>query len=172
MFEQDCALLVHDLPQPFGMLEALLKDFPVAVWSIRSDGDALDLMARHNPALIFVDLPIWNRSSSSIIGLAWSADPAANVIVVGSRQDIEVYVATIERGAFNFVAPPFSREGLRSMVNHAFADVRARNEALSRSLFGNPNPGPSLPLDLPRGLQHYSYSWGRPFTVETGKKYA
>ncbi len=152
MADHECALLIHDLPEPLGLVASLLKELSVAVWSTNSGGEALDLMALYKPALIFVDFPVWTRSSSRIIGLAWSVDPAANVIVVGSKQDIELYVATIERGAFSFVAPPFSHDGLRSIVNAAFTDVRARKEALSRSPFAHPNPGPSLPPDTRRPL--------------------
>jgi DNA-binding NtrC family response regulator len=133
MFDQPFALLVYDRAEPCGCLEAVLGKLSVETRSAGSADDVRGLIARHQPGLVFVDLPVWNRSGSSIISLARAADPNPNVIVVGSKQDIELYVSTIERGAFTYIAPPFSCEGLRLSLSSALADVYARREVLRRS---------------------------------------
>jgi DNA-binding NtrC family response regulator len=144
MSDEALALLVHDRAEPCESLGALLRDLKVATWSIPSAEDMRDLLARQKPGLIFVDLPVWSRSGSSIISLAWSVDPVPNVVVVGSKPDIELYVSTIERGAFSYIAPPFSCEGLKLTISSALADVSARAEALARRYLTGPGSSQSI----------------------------
>ena len=133
-------LLIHDHPEPFGKLDAMLKDLPVGGRSIRSGDVTNDLVAQYMPALIFVDLPVWNKSWANIINLVRRADLAPNVIVVGSKPDIEVYVSAIERGAYSFVALPFLHDGLKFIVHSALSDVHDRRLAMFRATSPNVEP--------------------------------
>jgi DNA-binding NtrC family response regulator len=152
MLDQSFALLIHDHPEPFASLGPLLRDLSLKVWKVRSHEADQAVMESCKPGLIFVDLPVWNRSSARVAGLAWGAHPAPNVIVVGVKPDIEVYVAAIERGAYSFVAPPFSRDQLKSIVSAAQADGRAREEAFHRGAFGHIDSSRLLPHPVGRGV--------------------
>jgi DNA-binding NtrC family response regulator len=124
------ALLIHDRRDPFLRLESALKGLSVDTLSVRSDAFTENLIDRYRPPLMFVDVPVWNRSRANIIKAAWKADLAPNVIIVGSEPDVELYVSAIERGAFSFVAPPFEADRLMNEVHSAVKDVRDRKQAM------------------------------------------
>jgi DNA-binding NtrC family response regulator len=79
-----------------------------------------------------VDLPIWRKSHADIVNKAISVDSTFNIIVVGTLPDIEQCASAIERGAFDYVAPPFSHETLTLLVHSAAMDARERRESLAR----------------------------------------
>jgi DNA-binding NtrC family response regulator len=112
-------------------LEAVMGGLAVKVFSVAECGEAWDLITQHHPSLVFVDLNTWRQSHSAIVDMAVEAEQTFNIIVVGALPDIEKYVAAIEHGAFNFIAPPFSPEVLSLVVQTAAQDASARRKSLS-----------------------------------------
>jgi FixJ family two-component response regulator len=72
----------------------------------------------------------------TILNIAESAEVPLNVIVVASQPDTRFYVSVMERGAFDFVAPPFEHESLNFVVRSAELDVRRRREAVALAAAG------------------------------------
>jgi len=90
------------------------------------------LIPQCKPHLIFADLSLWDGSWAYILNLAEQADVPLNVIVVGMIPESHVYVSAMERGAFDFVAPPFELTLLDFVVRAAASDARNRREATAR----------------------------------------
>ena len=132
MMERPFAFLIHDRPEPFGELQAILKDLSVESVSIKSHEATGDLVAQHNPPLVFMDMSLQGNSWMKILNVVLKTEFPLNVIMVGPLPDIQLYVSVIERGAFSFVAPPFLLDDLNAVVHSALMDVRDRREARLR----------------------------------------
>jgi FixJ family two-component response regulator len=68
-----------------------------------------------------------------VIKRAENAGSPVNVIVVGTNLDINFYLTALERGAFDFVLPPFEHEALDFIVQSALQNARLRRHARERS---------------------------------------
>jgi DNA-binding NtrC family response regulator len=134
MTNQLFALVIHDHEKPLKELKGILKDLSVETWSIDSCDSAEGLIAQYKPSMIFIDVPMWDKSHQQLVNLCRKSDLALNIIVVGEMPDIELYVASIERGAFSFIASPFSHDGLNPVVHSAAMDARERRDTMARAL--------------------------------------
>jgi DNA-binding NtrC family response regulator len=126
------AVLIHERSEPFEALKEALFDLSVEAYCVEGGSEAEDLIAEYQPLLVFVDLPIWSESHADIVDMVEGADQSLNIIVVGPLPDIQEHVAAIERGAFSFIAPPFSHKALTPVVHAAAMDARDRRESLVR----------------------------------------
>lgn len=119
MSENLFALLVHDPLGPFESLTRTLRDLSVETYSAESCKEAEDLVSHWKPAIIFTGKSLVDGSWVSILNIADSADVPLSVIVVGAFPDMQLYLSTMERGAFDFVAPPFEHEPLNFVIRSA-----------------------------------------------------
>lgn len=133
MKEQFSALLVYDQAHPLELLDLPLKEMAVEVRKVRTCDEAADLIKHTHPQIVFTDTHLSDGSWVDILNMATEAEVPTNVIVVGTTTDTQLYVSAIERGAFDFVVPPFEHEGLAYVVRSAEQDVRSRREALARA---------------------------------------
>jgi FixJ family two-component response regulator len=69
----------------------------------------------------------------SILNTADAENVPLSVIVVGAFPDTRHYVSAMERGAFDFVAPPFEQEPLSFVIRSAALDTYRRREALAQA---------------------------------------
>src|SRR5579872_5815969 len=120
------ALLIYEHPERFESLNATLRDLSLETYGARTWEACKELIRQYQPVLVFVELSIWNKAHDEMVKMARLADQPFNVIVIGSLPDIEQYVATMEQGAFNFLAPPFSHDTLTLAVHTAAADAQQR----------------------------------------------
>lgn len=127
------ALLVSDGDESFESLKALLKSGGMEVWNSRTRGEATRLLDQTHPELIFTATHLIDGSWMDIVNVADKAPVATNVIVVGRCKDVQLYLATIDQGAFDFVLPPFEVDPISHVVRVASEDVRRRREAQSFS---------------------------------------
>ena len=123
------ALLVHDRLEPFESLKTILRDLYVETYSVQTCREAEDLIIQCRPDLIFTEYLLPDGSWVHILSSAEKSSVPPNVIVVGTLADISAYSSARERGAFDFVVPPFEREPLNSLVRSAELDSRRRREA-------------------------------------------
>lgn len=127
-------LIVGDNAESFRNLEGILKDLSVETWTIKTCDSAESWTAQHKPLLAFIASPVWDSSYPQLVALANKPDLAMNIIVVGTVADIEVYVSSIKRGAFSFIAPPFDHDGVNIIVHSAAMDALERRETMTRAL--------------------------------------
>jgi FixJ family two-component response regulator len=60
--------------------------------------------------------------------LSESVSVPPNVIVVGEKKDIRIYILATDYGAFDFILPPFEDDAISHVVRVASESVRRRRE--------------------------------------------
>ena len=127
--QKSFALLVSDGSAWFDELSWRLEDQGLETWTVESRTEAADLIRESHPELILTATTFPEGTWSEIVDMARKSSVPANVIVVGKRVDIELYVRAIEYGAFDFMLPPFETDQLSHVVRVAAEDVRRAREA-------------------------------------------
>ncbi len=123
------ALLIHNRPEPFESLRGVLKDLSIETYSVETCKEAKDLISQCKPHVVFTERALVDGSWVSILTMAEEADVPVSVIVVGALPSDQLHVSVTERGAFDFVAPPFECEPLNSVVRSAALAAHCRREA-------------------------------------------
>lgn len=133
MREHLFALLIHDQSEPFESLRRALKELSVETYSIATCKEAQDLISQCQPHIVFTESSVADGSWMRIVNMAEAADVPLSVIVVGAVPDMRLYLSVMERGAFDFVAPPFEHEPLDFVVRSAALNAHRRREALAHA---------------------------------------
>jgi DNA-binding NtrC family response regulator len=134
MSEHLFAVLIHDHREPFESLRQILRDLSIETFSVSTCKKAEDLISQCKPHVVFAESSMVDGSWVSILRIAEEANVPLSVIVVGAHPDTRNYVSAMERGAFDFVAPPFEHEPLNFVVRSAALDAHRRREASARAL--------------------------------------
>lgn len=142
MVEMISALLVHNREDTFDTLRPILEGQCIVTRQARSCGEALfSLWGKRPPHLVFTDLQLADGNWCDVISLAGKCPLPINVIVVSRLFDVNLYIEAMERGAFDFVTPPFEAPDVAHVVRGATQNVLRR-----RLPHENPRshaPGPS-----------------------------
>ena len=125
------ALLVSNGNDSLNQLKILLKSLGIETWSANSCHEVSQLLEQTHPELIFSSPRIENGSWADVLGLTEKAPVPTNVIVVGKHKDTDLYLSTMDRGAFDFILPPFEADPIGHVVRVAAEDVRRRRQELA-----------------------------------------
>lgn len=106
-----------------------------AVVSLMRSCDDLSaqISALDPPDLILTDLTLTDGTWEDVLRIAQKAPVPINVIVVSRLADIRLYVEALEKGAFDFITPPFEASELSHVLRTAFWNVATKREACSRA---------------------------------------
>ncbi len=127
MKEATSALFVHYESEPVGALEKALEGQFVKVCHATNCREASRLLEDSNPPhLVFTDTTLPDGTWADVLGLAAKAPATVNVIVVAHFPDMRLYVEAIERGAFDFLAPPFMAFDVAHVMRCALENVVSR----------------------------------------------
>jgi two-component system response regulator YesN len=123
------ALLLYDQSDVLESLKLALKHLSVETCSARTLKEAEQLLPQIQPHLVFTDTFLPDGSWVDVINLVEKATSPLDVIVVGTTTNNKLYLSALERGAFDFVLPPFEHHALDFVVKSAGQDVRHRRQA-------------------------------------------
>ena len=126
------AMLVGDEAHPLESLREALRKVPVDTAFAGTCEQAARLMVQTEPSLIFTAKTISDGSWLDVLAMVERSGIPANVILVAQAADVRFYVNAIERGAYDFMAPPFEIAALDHIVRSAWLDVQKRREDLAR----------------------------------------
>jgi DNA-binding NtrC family response regulator len=127
------ALLVYNRPDPLEELKQVLESQGVRASVARSCGEAaLRLWSERPPDVVFTDTQLGDGTWADVLKVAASAQAPTNAIVVSRCADVRFYLETIERGAFDYLTPPFDPTGVACVVRHAEADIVQRRRTQAR----------------------------------------
>ncbi len=127
MKEAASALFVHHESESFGGLEKALEGQFVKAYYASNCREASRLLENSNPPhVIFTDTTLPDGTWADVVGLAAKAAMPVNVIVVARLVDMRLYADVIQRGAFDFLAPPFVPSDLAHVVRCALENVVSR----------------------------------------------
>ena len=133
MKELVTALLVHSAKEPLATLKGVLERQSVKTTLAQTCVEASKLLELGPvPHLVFTDTVLPDGTWERVLTLAGNAREIVNVIVVSALSDIRLYIETVERGAWDFIAPPFTEIELAHVVRCAVENVHKRRTALAR----------------------------------------
>lgn len=127
MTESVCAVLLHDDEPPVSFLAGILERQGITSRRARTCRELAEIFSRTPGRYVVftgVDLPDGNWTD--VLDLSGGLPGPVPVVVVARLVDIRFYVEVIERGAFDFIAPPFSDRD----ISHVF---RCATSALGRA---------------------------------------
>jgi DNA-binding NtrC family response regulator len=133
MKEVVTALLVYDTKEPFAALQGVLERQAVQTTRAQTCEEAVEILQTGTtPHLIFTDAVLPDGTWERVLALASKSPEFVNVIVVSALPDIRLYIETVERGAWDFVAPPFAEIEVAHVVRCAVENVHKRRTALAQ----------------------------------------
>jgi DNA-binding NtrC family response regulator len=127
------ALLVHDPRESFESLKSALHELSVETYTVSRVEDAARLLSQTEPHLIFTAPALEDGSWSALMKLSKEGPVPVNVIVVGSRMNLKLYISAVTQGAFDCITPPFESRSLDHVVWAAGEDVRHRRKVRARA---------------------------------------
>jgi DNA-binding NtrC family response regulator len=127
------ALLVHDEEGTWAELTALLQKHGLQTTQARNCAEAQVALRIHPPSLIFTDAVLQDGTWAGIQALAKGAARAMPVIVVSWFVDIPLYLDVLEKGAADFIVPPFRGEDIAYVVKGALLSSSRIASGLSRT---------------------------------------
>lgn len=123
-------LIVDDEKDIRELIADILKD---EGFSVRLAGNSDDCMAEINtepPALMILD--IWLKDSRmdgiDILKTVKRDNPDVPVVIISGHGNIEIAVAAIKQGAYDFIEKPFNIDQLMVVVSRAMETSRLRRE--------------------------------------------
>ena len=133
MCDRFFAILVCDQFNPLESLKLALKNLEVETFCVPTLEAARRLIPQTDPHVVFTATSVADGSWVDVVNLANEARTPFNVIVVSANKDTKLYLSTLERGAFDFVLPPFEHQALDFVVQSAGQDARRRRQLLAHA---------------------------------------
>lgn len=122
------ALLVSGRNDPLDDLKAALKNQGIEIWSARSCEEVEHLLDQTHPELVFTDTSLSDGTWANIVSLAEQASVPTAVVVVAAHPDTQLYISTMEHGAFDFIVPPFEADAMNHVLRTAVESVRRQRD--------------------------------------------
>ncbi len=82
--------------------------------------------------MVFTDTVLPDGNWEQLLEAARTAPEYVNTVVVSAEANIQLYIETVERGAWDFVAPPFTEIEIAHVLRCAVENTRKRRTALAR----------------------------------------
>ncbi|MCA8948728.1 MAG: sigma-54-dependent Fis family transcriptional regulator [Planctomycetes bacterium] len=101
-----------------------------------SGEQALELLERSPFALVITDVRMPRMSGMDVLAAVKARDPDVEVLIITGYPDLQMAVAAIKQGAFDYLAKPYGERDLMASVAKAIAHRRMkdRNEGLKERL--------------------------------------
>ncbi len=129
MAQEIFALVLQGPTGSLGRLKLDLENQSIDVRCLGSLAEALPaLHGTKPPHLVFTDTTLPDGNWADVVNLAVEASKPVNVIVIARQVDIELYLATMAHGAFDFIVLPLSRSELLHVLRCAMDNVIRRRE--------------------------------------------
>lgn len=123
-------LIVDDERDIRELIADILKDEGFETRLAANSDEAIDALNESEPALMVLD--IWLKDSRmdgiDILKQVKNNNPDVPVIIISGHGNIEIAVAAIRQGAYDFIEKPFNIDQLMVVVNRAMETSRLRRE--------------------------------------------
>lgn len=115
-------------------LQQELRALSVAVQLAGNCQDLSTMLATLDPPeVVLTDLNLADGTWEDVVRISQTSAEPVNVIVVSRHADIRLYVEALEKGAFDFIIPPFEPSQLSHVLRSAFWNVAKLREERSRA---------------------------------------
>ena len=123
-------LIVDDERDIRELISEILKDEGFTTRLAGNSDDAIAAIDAEPPALMILD--IWLKDSRmdgiDILKTVKRANPDVPVVIISGHGNIEIAVAAIKQGAYDFIEKPFNIEQLLVVIRRAMETSRLRRE--------------------------------------------
>jgi DNA-binding NtrC family response regulator len=127
------ALVVGAREDDSEVLERALREHSVRALRAGTCKEARRILAAPQPPqLLFTDTSLPDGTWADMVKEAGEASAPVDVIVVSRLDDVNLYLETIEKGAFDFISSPLPGPDFAHVVECASADVDTRRKAATR----------------------------------------
>jgi DNA-binding NtrC family response regulator len=127
MQQANSVVMVSGAPGTNLALRKVLHEAGVRVHEVRScAGARLALRALKAPAVLFSDTSLPDGTWADVLALATEGERQVPVIVVSRVVDINLYINALEKGASDFVVPPFYSKD----ISHVLSCATQKNVAV------------------------------------------
>jgi len=162
MAEKVHALLVFGKKGPLADLRPLLDMHGIRTTRVRNCAETAVVLGRPQvPNLMFTDIALDDGSWTDVKTLAERSRPQVPVIVVSQLLDVALYLDVLERGASDFIVPPFRDVDLEHIVKGALLN-RAQTPHAPISTTGATVP------EVAHNAQNHTRSRVRAFHAQSG----
>lgn len=117
----DLVLVIDDERLLCKQLEKALSQEGHEVVTAYTGKDGIEIAKRENPDVVLLDLRLPDVDGLEVLGYLTGLEPVPNTIMMTAHGNIEVAVAAIKKGAYDFIEKPFSVDKLRIMVRNALS---------------------------------------------------
>lgn len=126
-------LIVDDERDIRELISDILEDEGYATRLAGNSDDAMAAINSEPPALMILD--IWLKDSKmdgiDILKVAKRDNPDVPVVIISGHGNIEIAVAAIRQGAYDFIEKPFNIDQLLVVIRRAMETSRLRRENIS-----------------------------------------
>jgi len=126
-------LVVDDEKDIRDLISQILFEEGHTVKLAHNSTSAIDYINNEEPALIILD--IWLKDSEmdgiEILKSVKQNNPLCPVVVISGHGNIEIAVAAVKQGAYDFIEKPFNTDQLLLVINRALEASRLRKEVFS-----------------------------------------
>lgn len=130
MYIMSDIIIVDDEPDICTLLEDILQDEGHTTRSTDNADSTFAEIDKKQPALIILD--IWLQGSRmdgiEILKSVKKSHPEVPVVIISGHANIEIAVAAIKQGAYDFIQKPFQTEQLLITINRALEAHKLRKE--------------------------------------------
>jgi DNA-binding NtrC family response regulator len=96
----------------------------VTVLTAATGAEGLELVRRHNPDVIVLDLQLPDRTGLDVFGDIQSLAPKKPVLFITAHGTTQTAIEAMKRGAFDYLIKPLDLERLSQMIERAFEAAR------------------------------------------------
>ncbi|MDA8051782.1 MAG: sigma-54 dependent transcriptional regulator [Rhodospirillales bacterium] len=133
-------LIVDDEPDIRLLIEGILRDEGYETRQARDAASALAAFRARRPALVILD--VWlqgsDRDGLQILEILRSEHPQVPVVMISGHGTIEMAVAAIQQGAYDFIEKPFKADRLLHVLRRALEAARLALENAELRLRAGP----------------------------------
>ncbi|MFA6499467.1 MAG: response regulator, partial [Desulfurivibrionaceae bacterium] len=105
-------LIVDDEPNYLIVLSELLREEGLGIFTAGNGEDALKILGETDIDLIITDMRMPGLDGLGLLKAAKSLNPDLPVIMVTAFGEVEMAVAAMKAGAFNYLTKPFNNDEL------------------------------------------------------------
>jgi two-component system NtrC family response regulator len=129
-------LIIDDDTSLRRVLEYNLHEAGYAVATASSGEEGLHLFAEVKPDLVITDMKMPGMDGMEVLRAIKERSPETLVIIITAFGTVDIAVATMKAGAYDYITKPFNRDELRLTVAKAlqFTGLTAENRRLKNAL--------------------------------------
>ncbi len=124
-------LVVDDEPSVLAVIQEMLEDEEYKLISAYSVAEARSILSRQNINIVLADIFLGDGSGAEIMEASGKIHPESLTIIMTGRPTIQNAIMMMKKGAYDYLAKPFSLEALKLALRRANEKIRLERENIN-----------------------------------------